>query len=167
LKAKKDHPPKKKHANKPRPVPAIPLSDIERADRARLEFAKALIHLDEAERLAKWSEAPNACVHAAYYAMNHCASAAVLAGGGIGKSRDAPKSHASLVEHFGKLVENEPGTLGECGRILSRALTDRLTSDYGLIHSVSAKDAAETAADARKLVDACRSKWKSALIDPP
>jgi hypothetical protein len=66
----KKHPPKKKHANKPRPAPVVPLSDGDRSSKAQEEFEKAMIHLIEAERLAEWGRAPNACIHSAYYAMH-------------------------------------------------------------------------------------------------
>jgi hypothetical protein len=82
---KNTHLPKKKHANRPRAAPVVPLSELERGIKAQQEFEKAMIHLIEAERIAKWGSAPNACVHSAYYAMHHCASAAILAAGGVGK----------------------------------------------------------------------------------
>lgn len=154
------YPPKKKHSNKPRSVPIIPLSEPQRLSLAQQEFDKALIHLAEAERIVDWGGAPNACVHSAYYAMEHCAAAAILATGGVGKRKDSPKSHEHIIEHFGKLVDGEPDPLGECGKMLSRARTDRMTADYGLIESVSNDDAAETTSDARKFVDACMTKWK-------
>src|SRR3982074_146006 len=88
----KRHPPKQKHVTKPRPAAVAPLSDSDRSIKARAEFEKAMIHLIEAERLAEWGNAPNACIHSAYYAMHHCASAAILAAGGVGKRRDVPKS---------------------------------------------------------------------------
>lgn len=126
------HPPKKKHANKPRPTAVIPLTAEERLTKARLEFAKALMHLGEAEQLASSKAAPNACVHSAYYAMHHCAVAAILAAGGVGKYLDAPKSHEHVIEHYGKLVIGEAGELGLSGLWLSRARTDRMVADYDL-----------------------------------
>lgn len=154
------HPAKKKHPNRPRPDPVVPLSDIERVQLSNEEFAKALIQLAEAEKLAEWGKAPNACVHSAYYAMEHCAAAALLANGGVGKRRDVPKSHEHLIEHFGKLVEGKPGILGDSGRMLSRARTDRMTADYGLVESVSEEDARATTSDARKFIDACEVAWR-------
>jgi uncharacterized protein (UPF0332 family) len=154
------HPAKKKHPNKPRPDPVIPLSDLDRLRLSNQEFQKALIHLAEAEKLAEWGQAPNACVHSAYYAMEHCAAAALLANGGVGKRKDVPKSHEHLIEHFGKLVEGKPGTLGDCGRMLSRARTDRMTADYNLVESVSDEDARDTTSEARKFMDACAAVWR-------
>src|SRR5438105_9047500 len=122
----KTHPPKQKHANKPRPPTVAPMSDVDRSVKAQQEFEKAMTHLIEAERLAEWGRAPNACIHSAYFAMHHCASAAILAAGGVGKHRDAPKSHEHVIEHYGKLVAAEPGDFGHSGRVLSRARTDRM-----------------------------------------
>jgi uncharacterized protein (UPF0332 family) len=155
----KEHPPKKKHFNKPRPMPVVPLSDSERLTKAQEEFEKAMIHLVEAERLAEWGNAPNACVHSAYYAMHHCASAAILAAGGVGKRQDVPRSHEHVIEHFGKLVAAEPGDFGQSGKVLSRARTDRMAADYDLVRGANKSDAAATVADARGFVKACMSKW--------
>ena len=156
----KKHPPKRKHKNRPRPPPVIPLSDEERSIKAKQEFEKALLHLAEAEKLARWGEAPNACAHSAYYAMHHCACAAILAAGGVGKYSDVPKSHEHVIEHYGRLTAGEHGYLGESGKALSRARTDRDIADYGLGHTISAVDAAATTADARAFVDACAAKWR-------
>src|SRR5947199_3772781 len=126
----------------------VPLSDSERSIKAQAEFEKAMIHLIEAERLAEWGNAPNACIHSAYYAMHHCASAAILAAGVVGKRRDVPKSHEHVIEHYGKLVAVEPGNLAHSGRVLSRARTDRMDADYDLVRRATKKDAAATTADA-------------------
>ncbi len=91
--------------------------------------------------------------------MEHCAVAVLFANGGVGKRRDVPKSHEHIIQHFGKLVEGKPGILGECGRMLGRARSDRMTADYGLIESVSEADARETASDARRFIDACAEAW--------
>jgi uncharacterized protein (UPF0332 family) len=155
----KTHPLKKKHTNKPRPPAAVPLSSLERKIKAEQEFEKAMIHLLEAEQLAAWGNAPNACVHSAYYAMHHCASAAILAAGGVGKHGDVPKSHEHVIQHYGKLVAEEPGDLRQSGMILSRARTDRMVADYDLVSGANKHDAAATAADARKFISACANKW--------
>jgi uncharacterized protein (UPF0332 family) len=135
------------------------LSDIDRQIKAQQEFEKAMIHLVEAEHMAEWGNAPNACVHSAYYAMNHCATAAILASGGVGKRRDAPQSHEHIIQHYGTLVASEPGYLGASGMVLSRARTDRMVADYDLVRGVSAKDASATVKEARQFVDACKIKW--------
>lgn len=156
---RKKHPPKKKHHNKPRPHPVEPLSDLDRSVRGQEEFDKACIHLSEAEKLAEFARTPNACIHSAYYAMYHAASAALFASGGVGKRRDVPKSHEHVVEHFGKLVANETGELAGLGKVLSVARNDRLVADYDMVHGATGIDADETTKLARKFVDTCMNKW--------
>jgi hypothetical protein len=90
-------PQKKKRANRPRRDAIVLLSELDRKIKAQQEFGKAMIHLIEAERMAEWGNAPNTCAHSAYYAMHHCAAAAILAAGGVGKRRDAPQSHEHIV----------------------------------------------------------------------
>jgi uncharacterized protein (UPF0332 family) len=153
------HPPKKKHTKKPRPEPVIPMSDGDREVKARQEFQKAAVHLAEAVRLAQWGEAPNACVHSAYYAMHHCAAAVILTTGGVGKRKDVPQSHEHVIEHYGNLVASEPGFLAQSGMLLSRARTDRMVADYNLVRSVTKAEAEATVKDAQKFVAACKAKW--------
>ncbi len=155
----KKHPPKKKHANKPRPAPIVPLSDIDRSIKAQREFEKAMIHLIEAERIATWGDAPNACVHSAYYAMHHCAAAVILATGGVGKRLDVPQSHEHVIQHYGNAVASEPGYLGESGKVLSRARTDRMVADYDLVRGVANTEATLTVKEARLFVNACKVRW--------
>ena len=59
-KSAKKHPPKKKHPKRPRPEPIVPLTDEEREHYAKSEFAKASMHLEEAEAQTKARIAPNA-----------------------------------------------------------------------------------------------------------
>ncbi len=157
---KQPHPPKKKHPNKPRAEPLPPLTPAERATKARYEFDKAVVHLGEAERLASWGEAPGACVHTAYYAMHHAARAAILAAGGVGRLMDAPPSHEHVIEHYGKLIADEPEPLASTGLHLTRARADRTVADYGLSTHVTKTEASETAAFARAMVDAVQQRWK-------
>jgi uncharacterized protein (UPF0332 family) len=82
-----------------------------------------------------------------------------LAAGGIGRHRDAPKSHEHIIEHYGNLVASEPGYLGQSGKVISRARTDRMVADYGLIRGITKAEASETTGEARQFVDACRTKW--------
>jgi len=151
---KRNHPQKKKHSNKPRPAPIEPLTEVQRQAKAAQEFEKAVINLIEAEHMALWGKAPNACVHSAYYAMYHCAAAAILASGGVGRRLDVPQSHEHVIQHYGRLVEGQPDDLGETGRMLSRARTDRMVADYDLIHGATIGDARGTTADARKFLQA-------------
>lgn len=154
------HPPKAKKANRPRPPPVVPLTPPEQASKAQEEFEKAMTHLAEAERMSEWGLAPNACVHSAYYAMHHAATAALFAAGGVGKHKNVPKSHEHVIQHYGRLIDKEPEPLGGTGKMLSRARTDRMVADYDLVRSAAAKDARETTSDARRMVDAIQAKWK-------
>jgi uncharacterized protein (UPF0332 family) len=156
---KGSHPPKKKHENRPRPAPIEPLSSQDREAKAQQEFDKALVNLREAEKMAVWGQAPNACVHSAYYAMYHCAAAAILASGGVGKRLDVPQSHEHVIQHYGRLVEGQEGDLGESGRLLSRARTDRTVADYDLVRGTDNDDAQATTNDARKFLEANAAKW--------
>jgi uncharacterized protein (UPF0332 family) len=156
------HPLKKKHPNRSRPAAIIPLSDEERLKKSREAFAKALQHLMEAERLANWGEAPNACVHSAYYAMHHAASAAILASGGVGRYRDAPHSHEHVIEHFGKLVAGEAGPLGAAATVINHARIIRVDADYGPDETATAAEASDLTLKARIMLDAIRQKWSFA-----
>ena len=158
-KGRRADPPKKKHRAKPRKEPVPPLTEDERAIQAHEEFQKAIIHLIEAERMAEWGQAPNACVHSAYYAMHHCACAAILASGGVGNRRDVPKSHEHVIEHYGKLVAGEAGYLKNSGLILSRARTDRIVADYDLVNGATRADATVLTGEARRFVEACKARW--------
>ncbi|MER8482885.1 hypothetical protein [Mesorhizobium sp. M1322] len=165
-KRQRSHPPKKKHATRPRSEPVIPLTEEQRLTLARQEFIKSEIHLKEAELLAKAATTPNACVDSAYYAMHHCAAAAILAAGGVGKRKDFPQSHKHIIEAYGKIVEREQGVLAETGLFLIRAQIDRDTADYSLVQSVSNQDASDPAIDARKFVEACDQRWGFRRLQP-
>lgn len=91
--------------------------------------------------------------------MHHCAAAAILATGGVGKHRDVPKSHEHVIQHYGNLIAAEAGFLGQSGMILSRARTDRMVADYNLVEVVAEADVTATVRDARKFVEACKAKW--------
>jgi len=158
--ARTQRPPKKKHVNRPRPSAVAPLTAGERGVKAQEEFEKAVTHLIEAERLAEWARAPNACVHSAYYAMHHSACAALLASGGVGKYLDVPKSHEHVIQHYGNLVSNEVEPLKSTGLELSRARTDRMVADYDLVRGTNNADAKETVRSARAMVDAIMARWE-------
>ena len=153
------HPPKKKHAPQPRRTPAQPLSEEARRNRAADEFALAEMHLAEAEKLAAWGQAPNACIHSAYYAMHHCAVAALFAAGGVGKTKDVPRSHEHVIEHFGNLSAGESEGIAELGTFLSRARRDRMAADYGTAAIHVADRAATITGEARRFLDACAVRW--------
>lgn len=153
------HPPKDKKQKKPRKEKVEPLSELERASKAIQEFSKALIHLDEVKKLAAWGQAPNACVHSAYYAMYHTATAVILTVGGVGKRGDAPASHVHIVEHFGKIVASQKPELESLGLTLNRARQDRMISDYGLVEGASDNEAAYLAQVAEDFTETCRGAW--------
>ncbi|TBX98428.1 HEPN domain-containing protein [Rhizobium laguerreae] len=153
------HPPKDKKQNKPRKEQPEPLSQMERLLKARQEFSKSLIHLDEAKKLAAWRQAPNACVHSAYYAMYHTATAVILTAGGVGKRGDAPASHVHIVEHFGKIVAKQRPDLESLGLTLNRARQDRMVSDYGLVEGATDDEAIDLAQKAADFIKTCRETW--------
>ncbi len=156
--AKGGHPTKKKHPRRPREVPVLPLSEGERRERAQLEYRKANLHLAEAEALVEMAAAPNACAHAAYYAMHHGACAALLLAGGVGKRKDVPKSHEHVLEHFTSLVLNETGPLARTGLMLNRARGERVIADYDLGADIAIVEAAAVTKDARVFLEACRAR---------
>ena len=153
------HPPKKKHANRPRPPAPVPLSAEERAERAKEEFGKAITFLKEAELVAAQGGAPHLVVHGAYFAMEHAARAALFAAGGVGKYLDVPKSHEHVNEHYGKLVAGLGEPLESTGRSLNRALTDRTIADYNLTTRATQASASELVRAARAMVDAIQTRW--------
>jgi uncharacterized protein (UPF0332 family) len=152
------HPPKDKKINRPRSEPTQALTEEARLLRSRRELAKAKMHLQEALFLAETGSTPHACVHSSYYAMRHCARAALLNSGGVGKSKDVPASHEHVIQHFGKLAgdENNPDSLG---LLLNRARGERITSDYDLEDSITEAQASEAAAKATHFVEECIKRW--------
>jgi len=157
------HPPKKKQAIKPRSEPVAQMSDDERKVKAEQEFQKAIVHLAEAERIGHWGEAPNACVHSAYYAMHHCAAAAILAAGGVGKRRDVPQSHEHVIQHYGNLIASETGFLGQSGMILSRAAATAwlpTTILFAALRNPKQKRQSATPADSSTLAKRNGNSWQ-------
>jgi len=78
------------------------------------------------------------------------------------RRRQAPRraqSHEHVIEHFGNLVASESGYLGQSGMVLGRARPDRMVADYGLVSDVTNVNAVATVKEARRFVDACKSKW--------
>jgi uncharacterized protein (UPF0332 family) len=153
------HPPKVKHATRPRPPKLPPLSDLDRKEKAQAEFAKAIMQLREAEESARLKQTPNACASSAYYAMHHAARAALLAAGGVGRLGDVPNSQEHVAEHYGRLVAGERDPLGSSGVALNSARFVREVADYDLYRNVDLPEAAEATAQARIVLDAIRQKW--------
>lgn len=155
-------PPKKKHPKRPRLETVKPWTDAERTERAAYEFQKALKFLTEVDKILPLRTVPNACVHSAYYAMYHCACAAILAAGGVGKLRNFPESHKHVLEHFAKLTANETGALAGAGAALNRVMGLREIGDYGVNRDPSHADAEIAVQEAHNFINACREKWNPA-----
>ncbi|WP_109667106.1 HEPN domain-containing protein [Mesorhizobium loti] len=154
---------------KPRREPIVELTEDEREEEASQAIEKAVIHLKEAEEMAPWGKAPNACAHAAYYAMHFVAVAALFRSGGVGKHKSVPKSHEHVLRHYIKLAEASTSPIKESAMMLNRALNLRLESDYFIndqgvwdsgMHGASKNEAAEMTAEARKLLNAWMAVWK-------
>ena len=152
-------PPKKKHKANARPIVVTPLTESERRLRAASEFAKARAYLDELEKISVIKNIAIARVHLAYYAMHHCACAAILMSGGVGKLLDFPKSHQHVLEHFAKIVAGEPGYLAAAGQALSRAKRLREMGDYEMDQNPSQAEADEAAEEAFTFLAACSARW--------
>jgi uncharacterized protein (UPF0332 family) len=164
LNAKKmTDPPKKKHANRPRAIPANPWTEAERAERLVYEYQKAIWHLAEADKILPLRAAPNACVHSAYYAMYHCACAAILAAGGVGKLKNFPESHQHVLAHYETLTAIETGALGGTAAALSRVLGLRELGDYGVNRNPSVADSETAVREAHEFIAACCEKWNFAV----
>jgi uncharacterized protein (UPF0332 family) len=84
--------------------------------------------------------------------MHHCARAALLANGGVGKIKDVPDSHEHVIEHFGKLVGDADKPDG-LGLLLNRARGERIISDYDLEDAITASQAADAARKATYFVE--------------
>ncbi|MBI4923595.1 MAG: hypothetical protein HY834_17785 [Devosia nanyangense] len=136
-----------------------PLSEEERILRIRSEVGKASMHLREAETLSKGGGAPNACVHAAYYSMYHLAVAVLLVTGGVGRLGGVPKNHTVVGQEFAARVAQEPGELGEAGKLLGVALARRIDADYTLGSDMSASAATEATTVARHFAALCADRW--------
>lgn len=117
-------------------------------------------HLREAELLSKRDDTPNACAHAAYYAMLHCAAAALYLEGKTGKNGKVVESHEHLLGQYANLVEDEPTPLSETASWLNEARASRVRADYGIVYGgATVEDARENCANAVKFFHAFREKW--------
>jgi uncharacterized protein (UPF0332 family) len=152
-------PPKKKHTKRPRPGPVVRISCDEQLLKAAGEYAKAERLLREAEVMVKMGTVPNASVHAAYYAMHHCANAVLLREGGVDKYGDVPKSHQHVIEHFIKLVGGSP-ELKILGISISEAFRGRLVADYELNNDPTEQQAKAALESSRAFLGACRTRWQ-------
>jgi uncharacterized protein (UPF0332 family) len=152
------HPPKKKHAAKPR-AQVVRLTEEQQLAKARAEMRKAMDILSEAKALAATEIAPMACVHSAYYAMHHCAIAVLLVTGGADRFGDVPGSHKHVVEHFAARIESDAKALTGLVEDLRGALVDRVTADYDAHGAVSMGEATHLVAQAEAFLAKCGSQW--------
>jgi len=121
----------------------------------------ATVHLREAEAIRALGKAPNACVHAAYYAMHHCAAAAILLTGGVGKRKSVPDSHEHVIQHYAKLVETGDDAARESAKWLNFARSMRAKADYNAIEGgVVQQDAEQVMLDAHAFFDFFTDRWK-------
>jgi len=158
----------KKKPPKPRPPPAGVLTPGQRESRAEDAEAKATVHLREALAMSIWGEAPNACIHSAYYAMHFIAVAALFRAGGVGKRKDVPESHEHVIQHYAKLAETLPSPFTESGKLLNRARSMRVEADYfsnanatwhSGPHGATATEASELTAQASSFISAWLRRW--------
>lgn len=154
------HPPKKKHQTRPRQIPVVPLTDIQRETISNHEFARAAALATEAESVLKLAAAPSSCVHTAYFAMEHCACAAILRFGGVGKELSFPKKHQDIILHIERFTADETGNLSGFGDGLKVVYRLREAADYFTSRNPSNADAAFAVETMRKYLDATREKWK-------
>jgi uncharacterized protein (UPF0332 family) len=158
---------RKKAPTRQRVTPLPPLSDKERLDLIGFEHGAAEIHLNEAIAILAWGEAPNACIHSAYYCMYHAATAVLHIAGGVGKTKRVPQSHEHVLQHFTKLAETVGGEGVEAARLLNQARSIRMTADYGGAEPPDEEDAEECVADARRFIEICVQFLGLSEIDLP
>lgn len=146
---------KKEKAKKPRPEELAFLLNFARG---RLRLGE--LHLREAELLIKRNDTPNACAHAAYYAMHHCAAAALYLEGKTGKSGMVVESHEHVLQHYAKLVEGEIAPLSETAEWLNQARALRVKADYGMVNGgATREDAHESWVNAVMFFKLFHERW--------
>jgi uncharacterized protein (UPF0332 family) len=153
------HPAKKKHQNRPRKIPIVPLTDEQREKMSNQEFRKALSLAKEAEIVSKLGSAPSACVHSAYFAMEHCAGAAILRYGGVGAERSFPRRHQDIILHIERLTADETGDMRGFGDSLKEVYLLREAADYFVSRDPTNSDATFAVEQMHKYLNAIRAKW--------
>lgn len=145
----------KKAASPPHPVE---LSHLRNFARGRLRLGE--VHLSEAELLVKKGDTPNACAHAAYYAMYHCAAAALYLENRTGKNGLVVESHEHVLQHYANLVKDEALPLSETAMWLNQARAARVRADYGMVYGgATREDAQESCTNAILFFKLFREKW--------
>ena len=156
------HPQKKKHQNRPRKIPVVPLTDEQRLKISDQEFNRALSLAREAELVLNLRTAPSACVHSAYFSMEHCACAAILRYGGVGAERSFPRRHQDIILHIHRLTAGETGDMRGFGSALKEVYLLREAADYFVTRNPTNADAAFAYAALQKYLNATRAKWQFA-----
>jgi uncharacterized protein (UPF0332 family) len=158
---------RKKAPARERAAPLQPLSENERKYLIDFEHAVAEIHLKEAIAIQAWGGAPNACVHAAYYGMYHAATAVLHIAGGVGKAKHVPKSHEHVLEHFTTLALTAGPDGAEAAKLLNRARSVRMTSDYGGAEPPDDDEIEQCVVDACRFVEICVQLLGLAALELP
>lgn len=136
---------------------AVPL--LQNYARGRLRLGET--HLREAQILAKRADVPNACAHAAYYAMHHCAAAALYLENKTDKHGKVVESHEHVLQHYANLVKDEPAPLSETAAWLNEARACRVRADYGIVlGGATIEDARESCTNALRFFAAFQEKWR-------
>jgi uncharacterized protein (UPF0332 family) len=106
-------------------------------------------------------DTPNACTHAAYYAMHHCAAAALYLENRIAKNGMVVESHEHLLQHYAQLVKDEAAPLSETATWLNQARASRVKADYGVVYGgATREDAQECCANAIMFFKLFHQKWR-------
>jgi uncharacterized protein (UPF0332 family) len=154
------HPPKKKHQNRPRKIPVVPLSDEQRMKMSDQEFSRALSLAKEAELVLNLRLAPSACVHSAYFSMEHCACAAILRYGGVGAERSFPRRHQDIILHIDLMTTGDTGDMRGFGSALKEVYLLREAADYFVTRNPTNADAAFAFETLKKYLNATSAKWQ-------
>jgi uncharacterized protein (UPF0332 family) len=154
------HPPKKKQQNRPRKIPVVPLTDEQRLKMSDQEFSRALSLAKEAELVLNLRMAPSACVHSAYFSMEHCACAAILRYGGVGAERSFPRRHQDIILHIDLLTAEETSDLRGFGSALKEVYLLREAADYFVTRNPTNADASFAFETLKKYLNATRAKWQ-------
>ena len=146
---------REKAPTRARPMPLLALSTEEREKLIRFEHGAAELHLKEAIAILEWGDAPNACIHSAYYGMYHAATGVLHIAGGVGKTKHVPRSQEHVLQHFTKLAEAAGEKGLEAAQLLNRARSARMTADYGGVEPPDEDEVKDAVADARRFIDIC------------
>jgi len=117
--------------------------------RQRLDKARAL--RDEVAGLTP-DQQPSLMMEGLYYALFHAACAAVAA-----RSGSIPRTHASVIGQFGKIVRDESEAARSAGRLLNAAAEWRLAAIYDTAASSNVEGIEELYAALPAFLDLCEA----------